>query len=114
MFWLVSVAFVMLVIKNDLKTLIQNTREASFLMYLIVFIIWHTCIYLEYEHKCRCLWRPEEGIRVNATAITSGCELPNIGYSKKSTHVQCSTLDLSLQLRYFLFLIVLASIGSVG
>lgn len=89
--------------------------EASFFMYLIVFIIWHTCVYLEYEHKCSCLWRTEEGIRANATAINyKGLQATQYWIQQKQ--YTCSMLNFVsvTPVEVFSFLIVLASIGSVG
>ena len=39
-------------------------------------------------HKCRCLQRPEEGIRCQEASVTDSCEAPNVDARNQTRALQ--------------------------
>lgn len=56
------------------------------------------CVYVQHI-VCRCLWRPEEGVRFPRSEVTSGCQLPDKGAGQQ-TQVLCKSSIVNLPLSY--------------
>ena len=48
-------------------------------MYVCVCVCTCTSMSLCIPYMCQCLWKSENGVKLPKTAVTSGCEWPNIG-----------------------------------